>query len=211
MEAETGPSNTNTESIHHRTPSVPMHIRGGNSSLDEARVVFVGTDNHYDPGFQGRIAHTLQILPQPGDVVLTEGESFGGLHGSWVPEMARVNTGEVTLMGWENSGLYDRATGIVREFSQNIQMLGFLSGMALGQLAKPWIDRLKQKVSNGKAEMDRVVLHERTSAMKSAVMNVLGRRLQETGTVFVYAGSAHLTGSELGGSINGVKHVVLGV
>jgi hypothetical protein len=207
MEAEGRPSNPNTEPVY-RAPSVPMSVRGGNSTLEDADVVFVGTDNHYNPSFQRRIAHTLGVLPQPGDFVLTEGERFGGLNSSWIPEMAQVDTGEVTLMGWENQGLYNRAIGVVNDLYLNIQMLASFGG--LGQFAMPLVERLKQKVAIGIKEMDRVVLHERTRAMKRSVMSVLGRSLKEDGTVFVYAGSAHLTGSELGG-MNSVKHVVLGV
>jgi len=203
--------NLNSGRSQQRTPNIPMRVAGGNSTIDQAQVVFVGTNNHYDPNFQGAISATLNVLPQPGDVVLTEGEPYGGaLKGSWIPEMAGVDTGEVTLRGWEDAGLYERATGIVRELSQDIQTLNILSGMSLGQLIKPVIEDLKQKISSGLATIDKVVLHERTRAMKAAVMSVLGNGLHEGRTVFVYAGAAHLTSSELGG-MNSIKHVILEV
>jgi hypothetical protein len=210
MENASNTHNLNSEGVQYRTPSIPMRVVGGNSNLGEARVVFVGTNNHYDPGFQSRIASTLHVLPEPGDVVLTEGEPFGQLNSSWIPEMTRVDTGEVTMMGWENQGLYNSAGTIVRDLQNNQLNLAMLSSMGLGQLARPLIDGLKHKIDRGKSDFDRVVLHERTGAMKRSVMSVLGNRLQKGGTAFVYAGSAHLTGAELGG-MGGIKHIVLGV
>lgn len=197
-----------TAEVRRQVPSVPMHVVGGNSTLEEAQVVFVGTQNHYDTGYQGRIADTLNILPQEGDVVLTEGESFGGsLGSSWIPEMAKV---DVTMMGWENGGLYRRAGQIVDELQTNINMYNMIGRIGLGSLVKPLIDSLKQRINHGMKEFDQVVLTDRTRAMKGAVMNVLGKRLKTGGTAYVYAGAAHLTSEQLGG-MGGVKHVVLGV
>lgn len=210
---ETGGSvpKLNQAEVRPKPVTVPMHIAGGNSTLEEAQVVFLGTDNHYDTGYQSRISRTLQILPREGDVVLTEGEGFGkGLKSSWVPEMARVNTDKVTLTGWENTGLYNRATRIVSELQSNIYLYNAVGNMSLGQMAAPLLNRLKQRIDSARSSFDRVVLHERSSAMKRSVMSALGRSMQEDGRVFVYAGSAHLTGSELSG-MGSVKHVVLGV
>ncbi len=209
METISNPNNQNSEAVPHRTSSSPLPIVGGNSTLAEARVVFIGTNNHYDPGRQSRIANALHILPQPGDVVLTEGEPFGQLNSSWIPEMDRVDTGKVTMMGWENPGLYNAAGDIVREFNQNQLNLAMIGSMGLGALARPMIDRIKHKIESGRSEFDRVVLHERTGAMKRSVMSVLGNRLQKGGTAYVYAGAAHVASGEL--AMGSVKHVVLGV
>jgi hypothetical protein len=193
------------------TPKIPMKVVGGNSSLEEAEVVLVGTENHYNPAYQRQIARTLGILAEPDDIVLTEGEPFGNrLSGSWVPEMAGVNTSEVTLMGWENPSLYNKATGIVRDLSQDIQTYNALASMSLGQLVRPLIDGLKRRIEVGRTNIDRVVLHERTAAMKHSIMNVVSNVLQKGGTTYVYAGAAHLTNSELGG-MGGLKYAVLEV
>jgi hypothetical protein len=203
--------NSKFESLQRKQAQIPMHVVGGNSTLAEAKVVFLGTRNHYNPIFQRKISKTLSILPQPGDVVLSEGESFGGrLKSSWIPEMAGVDTGKITMRGWENAGLYKEATGIAQGLFQDINVLNILSGLNLGQMVRPFIESLTQRINTGMANFDKVVWHDRTRVMKASIMNVLGHSLQENGTIFSYAGAAHLTGSELGG-MNGIKHVVLEV
>ncbi|KXK26864.1 MAG: hypothetical protein TR69_WS6001000885 [candidate division WS6 bacterium OLB20] len=210
MEAHSSPHNQVPEAKRPRQ-SVPMHVVGGNSSLEDADVVFVGTDNHYDKGYQRAIANTLGILPQAGDVVLTEGEPFGGgMSGSWVPEMAEVDTSTVTLSGWENAGLYRQAAGLVDRMSQDIGMYNAAVSLGLGSIAAPFIAGLKRRIEQHERDFDSVVLNERSRAMKRSVMSVLGNRLKDGGTAFVYAGSAHLTRSQLSG-MGRVRHVVLGV
>lgn len=204
-------SQTTEDAQEKRTyQSVPMHVVGGNSSLEEADVVFVGTDNHYDQGFQDRIADTLYVLPQQGDEVLTEGEPLGAMRSSWVPEMAKVDTSKVGLSGWEDASLYKQAGTIVNDLSRDIATYNELGGMGLTAIAMVYVAALKKRIEAKMQDFDRVVLHKRSSAMKQAVFGALGRRLTDGGTVFVYAGSAHLTRSELSGMQN-VKHTVLGV
>jgi hypothetical protein len=73
------------------------------------------------------------------------------------------------------------------------------------------METLKQRISTGMALFNEVVWHERSRAMKAAVMNVLGHSLQTGRRLFVYSGAAHSTTSELGGTFDGIRHTVLEV